>query len=87
MSGEPDRPSVRFEPLRPASRARLVAGLLVGPVLWVVTLVVGAWLFDYSSAIVLGLLVALAAFLVSLIGLGLVYAARRRQERRYADGR
>ena len=78
---------MRFEPLRPASRGRLIAGLLLGPVLWLLALVGAAWLFDYSSAIALGLLVTLASFLVSLVGLALVHAARRRQERRYADGR
>ena len=86
MSSELDRPAMRFEPLRPASRGRLIAGFVLGPVLWVVALIVAAWLFDYSWAIALGLLVTLSAFLVSLLVLAILYGQRRSQERRYADG-
>ena len=78
-------PAARFEPLRPASRGRLIAGLVLGPVLWVIALIVAAALFDYSSKIALGLLVTLASFVVSLVVLALLHAARRRQEKRYAD--
>jgi peptidoglycan/LPS O-acetylase OafA/YrhL len=85
VSSELDRPSVRFEPLRPASRGRLIAGFVLGPVLWLVALVVAAVLFDHSSAIALGLLVTVACFVVSLAVLALLHAGRRRQERRYAD--
>ena len=85
MSSETGGPSVRFEPLRPMSRGRLIVALVIGPVLWLVALVVAAWLFDYSSAIALGLLVTVASFLVSLVVLALLHAGRRRQERRYAD--
>ena len=85
MGSELDRPSVRFEPLRPASRGRLIAGFVLGPVLWLLALIVAAWLFDYSWAIALGLLVTVASFLVSLLVLALLHAGRRRQERRYAD--
>ena len=87
MSSEVDRPAVRFEPLRPISRGRLIAALVIGPLLWVVALVVGAWLFDYAWAIGLGLLVTLASFLISLAVLGFLRLRRRRQEERYADGR
>lgn len=86
MSSGLRRPSVRFEPLRPASRGRLVAGFVLGPVLWVVALIVAAWLFDYSWAIGVGLLVTVASFLVSLLVLAVLYSRRRSQERRYADG-
>jgi hypothetical protein len=41
--------------------------------------------FEYSFAIALGLAVTVAAFLVSLLVLALLHAARRRQEERYAD--
>jgi presenilin-like A22 family membrane protease len=86
VGSELGRPSARFEPLRPASRGRLIAGFVLGPVLWLSALVVGAWLFDHTSAVALGLLVAVASFLVSLLVLALLRAGRRRQERRYADG-
>jgi hypothetical protein len=85
VGSELGRPSSRFEPLSPASRGRLIAGFVLGPVLWLLALAAGAWLFDYSSAIALGLLVTVASFLVSLLVLALLHAARRRQERRYAD--
>lgn len=86
MGSELGRSSVRFEPLRPASRGRLVAGFVLGPALWLVAIIVASWLFDYSWAIALGLLVTVACFLVSLLVLALLHGARRRQERRYADG-
>ena len=86
-SSEPDHPAVRFEPLRPASRGQLAAGFVLGPILWLVALIVAAWLFDYSWAIALGLLVTLASFIVSLVVLAWLRAARRRQEERYAHDR
>ena len=86
MSSELGPPSVRFEPLRPASRGRLIAGFVLGPVLWLVALIVAAWLFDYSWAIGVGLLVTVASFLVSLLVLAILYSRRRSQERRYANG-
>jgi uncharacterized membrane protein YraQ (UPF0718 family) len=78
-------PPVRFEPLRAASRRNLLVALVAGPLLWLAALVVVAWVFDESSAIAFGLLVAVASFLVSLLVLALLHALRRRQERRYAE--
>ena len=86
MSSEFGRPSVRFEPLRPASRGRLIAGFVLGPVLWLVAVIVAAWLFDYSWAIGAGLLVTVASLFVSLLVLAILYSRRRSQERRYANG-
>jgi hypothetical protein len=82
---EVDRPVVRFEPLQPASRGRLVAAFLLGPIVWLIALIVAAWVLEYTSAIELGLLVALASFVVSLVALALLRAERRRAERRYAE--
>jgi hypothetical protein len=76
---------VRFKPRRPASRGRLIAGFVLGPVLWLVALLVTAWLFDHGWAITLGLLVTVGSFLVSLLVLAILYTRRRSQERRYAD--
>ena len=78
---------VRFEPLHPASRASLIVGVVIGPLLWLVVLVVGAWVFQYSWAIALGLLAVVVSFIVALIVLGLLRAARVRQEKRYVDSR
>lgn len=79
--------SVRFEPLHPASRSSLILGVVVGPLLWLVVLAVGAWVFSYSWAIVLGLLIVVVSFVVALCVLSLLRAARLKQERRYVDSR
>ena len=63
----------------------VIAAFIVGPLSWLVALIVVAWVLEYTSAIALGLLVTVASFLVSLLVLALVHAARRRQERRYAE--
>jgi hypothetical protein len=77
--------SVRFEPLHPASRASLILGVVVGPLLWLVAIAVAAWFFEYTWAIALGLLVTVATFLVALVALALFRVARVRQEKRYVD--
>ncbi len=87
MSTEFDPPAVRFEPLRPPSRRRLITGLVVGPLLWVVALTVGALVLDYTWAIALGLVVTVASLLISFAVLGFLHLRRRRQEERYADHR
>ena len=81
------RSSVRFEPLHPASRSNLIVGVVIGPLLWLVVLAVGAWVFEYSWAIALGLLVVVVSFVVALIVLSLLWAWRVRQEKRYVDSR
>jgi uncharacterized membrane protein (UPF0136 family) len=78
--------SVRFEPLRPASRASLIAGVVLGPLLWLLVLAIAAWVFEYSWAIALGLAVTVASFFVSLVVLTLLREGRVRQEERYVDG-
>ena len=85
MSRDTERPSVRFEPLRPASRGRLLAAIICGPIIWLVALVAAAWLFVNSWLIQLGFLVALASFLLALLVLALLRQGRLREERRYAD--
>jgi divalent metal cation (Fe/Co/Zn/Cd) transporter len=87
VSSDADLPSVRFQPLRPASRGRLLAAFVFGPLLWLAALAVVAWLFVNSTVIVLGLLVAAASFVISLVVLAGLYAGRRREERQYVDSR
>ena len=84
MSNDPESSIVRFEPLRPASRKRLLVAIVVGPLLWVVALVTVAWVFHFSSVIELGLLIVLIATVVSTIVLILLRHARDREEERYA---
>ena len=86
MPSQDDHPAVLFEPLRPASRARLVVGLILGPVLWLGAIVLVGAVLHYTDAIGLGLLVAVASFLVSLVLLLVVRSMRRRSERRHAAG-
>ena len=85
VSSDSDQPPVRFEPLRPASRGQVIAALVLGPILWLVALIVAAWTFKYSWAIQLGFAVTAASFLLALLVLALVRRGRRRQEMRYAD--
>ncbi len=85
MRQVPATSSVRFEPLHPASRSAVIAGVLVGPLLWLVALVAVAWFFEYAWAIAFGLLVTVTTFLVALVVLALVRVARVRQEKRYVD--
>ena len=80
-----ERQPVRFEPLRPASGWRVVAALVLGPILWLASLVVVAWQFASGRTIQLALLVLVASFLLWLVVLVLLREARRRQEGRYGN--
>jgi hypothetical protein len=75
----------RFRPLRPASRPRLITAIILGPVVWAIGLAILAAIIEYTDAIALGLLVAAASFVISVILLSLVRQGRLREERRYAD--
>jgi hypothetical protein len=79
-------PSVRFEPLRPVSRARLILRLIYGPVLWLAAFIVVALLFVNTWIIHVGLLVTAASFLIGLLVLAVLRTGRRREERRYVAG-
>ena len=85
MSRNGERQLVQFVPLRPASRGRLIAAFVLGPLGWLLALMIAAALFHRSWAITVGLLVTVASFLVSLLVLALLHALRMREERRYAD--
>ena len=74
-----------FRPLQPASGPKLIAALVLGPILWVVALLLASWLLDRTNAIELGLLVTGASFLFATVALSLLRLARLREERRYAD--
>ena len=87
MREDVTRSSVRFEPLHPASRASLITGVVVGPLLWLIVLALAAWVFEYGWAIALGVLVVVVTFVAALIVLSLLRAWRVRQERRYVDSR
>jgi membrane-associated phospholipid phosphatase len=84
VSNDSESSVVRFEPLRPASRKRILVGLVLGPFLWLVALVTVALVLHFSSAIELGLLIAFVSAVVSTILLVLLRQSRVRQEKRYA---
>ena len=75
----------RFRPLRPASRARLIAAALIGPAAWFAVVLVVDRVFDLY-ALQIGLLVAAASLVVSAAVLSVLRLGRIRQERRHADG-
>ena len=87
MSRDAGSGRLQFEPLRPATRFRLIVGAVVGPLLWVGALIVSSWALDSSRALAVALLVTFASLIVSTLALLLLYGGRRRQERRYADAR
>jgi membrane-associated phospholipid phosphatase len=84
LSTDPDSPIVRFEPLRPASRRRMVLAIVIGPLLWIVAFVTVGLVLHFSSAIELGLLIVLLSAVLSLILLAALRLDRVRQEKRYA---
>ena len=85
--GEQRLDAPRFEPLAPASRGRVIAALVLGPILWLAALVLAAWVVDKTDAIALGLAVLAGSFVIAVLVLSCVYVARRRQEKRYERGR
>jgi hypothetical protein len=84
VSSDPELSTVQFEPLRPATRKRILLGLVIGPLLWLVSLVVVALVLHYTSAIELGLLVAAISAVVAAVALVLMRTGRVREEKRYA---
>ena len=79
-----EEPAPRFAPLRPVDHGRLIAMFVLGPVVWLVALVVVAALVDRTFAIELGLLITFVSFAGFAVVLLVLYAGRRRQEQRAA---
>ena len=72
----------RFRPLRPASRGRLIAAILIGPAAWIGLVLVADMVFDLH-ALQIGLLVAAASLVVSAAVLSVLRQGRIREERRH----
>lgn len=87
MSGEREPIIPRFRPLGEVATWRLVLVVTVGPVMWVVALLVGAWVVEETDAIETGLAITAGSFVLALVVLSLMRAGRRREERRYVDRR
>jgi hypothetical protein len=84
VSSADEHEAAIFEPLRPASRGRLVLGLILGPVLWLGALIVVAATLHYTWAIEIGLIVTIGTFLLSLGALSFL-RWRRQRERAHAS--
>jgi hypothetical protein len=76
-----------FRPLRPVSRRQLIERVVLGPLLWLVALIVVAIVVHRTSAIGLGLLVAVVSLLVSVLALLSLRAGRNRERERFVDRR
>jgi|1185.fasta_scaffold861284_2 hypothetical protein len=85
MAARGELPTPRFQPLHPAPRSRLIVAFVAGPLAWLVAVCITAVVLHRTQAIEIGLLIAFASFLVGVLVLSLLRAARRRQESRYAD--
>jgi hypothetical protein len=75
----------RFTPLRPASRPKLIAAFVLGPIAWLIALLLVCVVVERSDLIELGLIVTIASFVVAFVVLIVLRAGRRREERRYVD--
>jgi uncharacterized membrane protein YhaH (DUF805 family) len=60
-----------------------MAGLLLGPLIWLVALVVLAFVLRERNAVEIGLLIALIAFVLGLACLAPQYVFRVRREREW----
>jgi hypothetical protein len=86
MSGPPRHADDLFRPLRPARGWRFIAAIILGPLAWLIVFMVTAVLVERFDAIEIGLLIALCSFLVGLVVLLVLHAARNRERRRYEPG-
>lgn len=77
----------RFEPLRPASRTRVILGLVIGTATWIALLELAHGFRVHFDVIEVGLAIAAGSFVVAALVLGLLRLGRRREERRYAADR
>jgi membrane protein implicated in regulation of membrane protease activity len=77
----PSQLPAQFQPLRPVSRARRVALLMIGPVAWLIALAVLAFIVDRADAVELALAVLFVSFVAGLVLLGWTRYARAREER------
>lgn len=86
MTGERQPAVPRFRPLGRIAPLQQVLVALAAPLLWLVGLVVCAYVLEETDAIEAGLLIAGTSFVVALVVLAVLRAGRRREERRH-DGR
>ena len=80
MADPSSRPPARFQPRRPAPRAWRPLLFLLGPVVWLVALLVIAFVLDRREAIEFALVVFAVSCLAALLALGWTRVGRDREE-------
>jgi hypothetical protein len=75
----------RFRPMRPASLPRLILAAIFGPLAWLACVLLAVALVQPGHQVLLGALVAAAAFLFGVIVLLLLRRGRTREERDCVD--
>ena len=85
MGGEQQPTVPRFRPLGRITPTRQILLAVAAPLLWLIALLVTAFVAEQTDAIRVGLMIAGGAFVVAFIVLVFLRAARRNEERRY-DG-
>jgi hypothetical protein len=76
-----------FVPLRPVPRGRLILWAVIGPLAWLVALLVAAIVLHRTRAIELGMAIAFGCLALSMVVLLLVRGGRDRERRRYGTSR
>jgi hypothetical protein len=76
-----------FVSFRSPSPRCLILGVVIGPLLWLVGLLVAAIVFNRTRAIELGMLIAFASMVLSMVALLFLRAGRNRERRRYGAER
>jgi hypothetical protein len=79
---EPSQLPARFRPQRRATRARRSLLFILGPLLWLVALVVLAYVIRTLDAVGFALLVLAASLAVAVVWVGWTRIARAREERK-----
>jgi hypothetical protein len=75
-----------FRPVHPVPRTRMIVRSVVGPVLWLGSLVIVAFVLKETRAIEIGFAIALSSMAVSLIALSLIRGVRDRERSRFERG-
>ncbi len=83
MADDRDFATPRFQPSRPARRPALILVYIFGPLVWLVAFLIAAVALERVNVIEIGLAVTIVAFVVSLVVLSILRAARQREQRRF----
>ena len=81
MPREAERPQAQFRPLRPAPRGRLPLAILAGSLIWLLALLVLAYLVHRVDAVELALAIMAGSFVAGVLWSLWAQGARAREER------